>query len=221
MILRARLSHRFVAAAGLALMSGCLAGTATAETFASTYTSIAEAHCRKFDVVKIDSSEFAASRICAGRGGYKVLVEEDDLRDTLSVGKSVRQAGREPAAQDHYDAFNEYEDRVEWRSGHDGKPIAIIVGWSFADNDNTDAAGRPQSARLLVVLRLPPGPVCKVAYIDRAANSDANELARKVADETARGFKCGTDKVQVIGRRGRAIEAMVPGPDVEKDMPKP
>ena len=103
----------------------------------------------------------------------------------------------------------------------DGKPIAIIVGWSFADNENTDAAGRPQSARLLVVMRLPPGPVCKVAYIDRAANSDAQELARKAADEAARNFKCGTDKVQVIGKRGRAIEAMSPDPDGEQAMPKP
>ena len=59
----------------------------------------------------------------------------------------------------------------------------------------------------------------KVAYIDRAANSDANALARQAADQTARGFKCGIDKVQVIGQRGRAIEAMASGSDGEKDMP--
>ena len=39
-----------------------------------------------------------------------------------------------------------------------------------------------------------------------AANPDANELARKAADETARDFKCGTDTVKVIGKSGRAVE---------------
>lgn len=57
-------------------------------------------------------------------------------------------------------------------------------------------------------MRLPPGPVCKVAYIDRTANSNANELARKAADEVAPNFKCGTDKVQILGERGRAIDAL-------------
>jgi hypothetical protein len=44
------------------------------------------------------------------------------------------------------------------------------------------------------------------AYIDGKANSDANELARKAADETARGFTCGKDEVKVIGASGRAVE---------------
>jgi hypothetical protein len=45
-----------------------------------------------------------------------------------------------------------------------------------------------------------------VAYIDVKANPDANALARKTADEAARGFKCGTDEVKVIGKSGRAVE---------------
>jgi hypothetical protein len=45
-----------------------------------------------------------------------------------------------------------------------------------------------------------------VAYVDVKANPNANELARKAADETARDFKCGTDAVKVIGESGRAVE---------------
>jgi hypothetical protein len=56
------------------------------------------------------------------------------------------------------------------------------------------------------VTRLPPGPVCHVAYIDGQANHNANELARQAADEFARDFKCGSDDVKVIGERGRAVE---------------
>ncbi len=62
---------------------------------------------------------------------------------------------------------------------------------------------------MLVVTRLPPGSVCHVAYVDVKANPDANELARKAADEVARGFKCGEDEVKVIGDRGWAVELAV------------
>ena len=197
----------WLAIAGTILVSLWLA-TTTGRAFESNYTSISEKHCRKFNVEKINGSEYAASRVCAGRGGYKVFIDEVDLRETLTVGRTMRQARKEPAARDSYGPFNGYDDRIEWRSGADGRPYALIVGWFFDDNDNIDATGRPSSARLLVVMRLPPGPVCRVANIDRAANSDANELARGAADEIARDFKCGTDSVRVIGKRGAAIEAL-------------
>ena len=57
---------------------------------------------------------------------------------------------------------------------------------------------------MLAVTRLPPGPVCHVAYVDVQANPNANELARKAADEIARNFKCGKDEVKMIGDSGRA-----------------
>lgn len=59
---------------------------------------------------------------------------------------------------------------------------------------------------MLVVTRLPPGPVCHVAYIDAIANPNSNELARKAADDFARSFRCGKDEVKIIGGRGRAVE---------------
>ena len=50
-----------------------------------------------------------------------------------------------------------------------------------------------------MVTRLPPGPVCHVAYIDVRANPNPNELARNTADEFARDFKCGKDEVRIAG----------------------
>jgi len=204
---RNRRSHLVILATALAF--ACPAGSLA---FESAYTSIAEGQCRKFDILNIEDNEYAATRVCAGRGGYRVFVDEADLRETLTVGKTVKQAADEPAAHDRYGAFNSYDDRIEWRIGADGKPYALIAGWSFADNANVDAGGRPSSARLLVVMRLPPGPVCKVAYIDLAANTDAHALARDAADKIARAFKCSTDSVLVIGSRGRAIQAILPRP---------
>lgn len=59
---------------------------------------------------------------------------------------------------------------------------------------------------MLAVTRLPPGEVCHVAYVDVAANPNANALARRAADELARDFKCGKDEVQIAGATGRAVE---------------
>jgi hypothetical protein len=93
-------------------------------------------------------------------------------------------------------------DTVEWRS-LGGKPFAIIQRWHIADNSDQDKDGRPIAKPMLATTRLPPGPVCHVAYIDVKAN--ANELARKAADELARDFKCGKDEVKVIGDTGTAV----------------
>jgi hypothetical protein len=206
---------------GLAITALTLVAPPALRAADSSYSSIAEKDCRRLHVLRIEGSEYAVSRVCTGRGGYKVFVDEEDLRETLTVGRSMRQAGKEPTATDHFGAFNGYEDKVEWRSGADGKPYALIVGWSFANNNDLETSGRPKSVRMLVVLRLPPGPVCKVALIDRAANSDANALARKAADEIARGFKCGVDTVPMIGKSGPASRVFVDGPEPEPQPDKP
>ncbi len=170
-------------------------------------------------MLRIEGSEYAISRVCAGRGGYKVFIDEEDLRETLTVGRTMRQAAKQPAAADRFGAFNGYEEKVEWRSGSDGKPYALIVGWSFASSDNVDTTGRPKSVRMLVVIRLPAGPVCKVSYVDRAANSDANALARKAADEIARNFKCDSDTVQMLGKIGPGAGASLSGSEPDQTKP--
>jgi hypothetical protein len=127
------------------------------------------------------------------------------LRETVSVGRNRAAAASEPAAQLWFGPFNSTSTSVEWRAV-DGKPFAIIQRWHIADNGDQDKNGRPIAKSMLVVTRLPPGAVCHVAYIDVQANPNANELARKAADETARGFKCGRDEVKIIGENGRAVE---------------
>ena len=152
-------------------------------------------------------SEFDGSttRVCPGTAGLVVLISEGDLRETVSVGRNRAAAAREPAAQGWFGPFNSTTNTVEWRAV-DGKPFAIIQRWHIADNADQDKDGRPIAKAMLAVTRLAPGPVCHVAYVDVKANPNANELARKAADEIARDFKCGKDEVKVIGTSGRAVE---------------
>jgi hypothetical protein len=192
-----------VAAAQLFWASPGLIPPANAQTIGSSYTSTAPKDCRVTSAGNgVDDSTI---RVCPGMAGLKVVVSEDDLRETVSVGRNGATAAREPAAQAGFGPFNSTTTTVEWRA-LSGKPFAIIQRWHLADTSDADKNGRPIGKPMLAVTRLPPGPVCHVAYIDVKANADANELARKAADEVARGFKCGKDAVKVIGKSGRAVE---------------
>ena len=174
-----------------------------AETIGSSYTSTAPKDCRvKSAGNGVDDSTI---RVCPGKDGLIVLISEDDLREAVSVGRNRLGASREPAAQSWFGPFNSTTNTVEWRSAN-GRPFAIIQRWHIADNADEDKNRRPIAKPMLAVTRLPPGAVCHVAYIDVKANPNANELARKAADESARHFKCGKDEIKVIGASGRAVE---------------
>ena len=180
-----------------------LISPAKAQLFGSSYTSTAAGDCRVSGAGNgVDDS---ATRVCPGKAGLVVLVSEDDLRETVSVGRNRTAAAREPAAEAWFGPFSSTTTTVEWRA-LDRKPFAIIQRWHLADNSDEDKDGRPVAKPMLAVTRLPPGAVCHVAYVDVKTNPNANELARKAADEIARDFKCGKDEVKVIGVSGRAVE---------------
>ena len=147
----------------------------------------------------------STTRVCACKSGLVVLISEDDLRETVSVGRNRTAAANAPAGGTSFGPFNSTAHTVEWRALN-GKPFAIIQRWHIADVSGEDKNGRPIAKPVLAVTRLPPGPACHVAYVDVKANPNANELARNAADEFARDFKCGKEEVKVIGERGRAVE---------------
>ena len=203
-----RVSHRQLivpTAAALFAAAFGLISPASAQTFSSSYTSSAEKDCRTIGKPK----DVSTKQVCPGKSGLVVLISEDDLRQTVSVGPDHVAAAKEPAAETWFAPFNSTGQTVEWRAV-DGKPFAIIQRWLIADNNDTDKAGSPISKPMLAVTRLPPGAVCHVAYIDGQANRNANELARQAADEFARDFKCGKDEVKVIGEKGAAVSLAKP-----------
>jgi hypothetical protein len=177
-----------------------------AQALRSAYSSTAPEQCHVIGAGNgVDDSTV---RVCPGKSGWQLLVAEDDLRETVSIGRNRLLAEREPAASAWFGPFNSAATTVEWRM-QDGRPFAIIQRWQIDDSTDLDGSGRPKPRAMLVVTRLPPGKVCHVAYVDVAANADANALARKAADDSARDFRCGKDEVKVIGATGRAVELAI------------
>lgn len=189
-------------------MNGCVAATA-APVLTSTYSSTAAKDCSKISSNRIDGDEIGSERLCPGPAGLKVLKSEDDLRETISAGRSAKAANKELAANQSFGPFNSTADIVEWRH-RDGTPFAIIQRWRISDNEDAGKDGRSRSKELLVVTRLGTGKVCHVAYIDVIANANANDAARRAADEFASDFDCAKGKPKVIGANGRATELALP-----------
>lgn len=183
--------------AGL-LVFAALATTAlpaSAQEIFSAYT--------KFDADKTckhtkgtDVEDYGSWR-CPGYDRLLVFLSAGDQRMQVSFGTSAKKAQDEVAAGETFPGFNSvYEGTVEWRVEKlpNGKtrPFATILRWNTRTDADAQRDDGKSNGRTLVVTRLNPGGVCHVGYVD-ARTPGANEAARKLADEKARGFKCGTD----------------------------
>jgi len=141
---------------------------------------------------------------CKGLNGITVLISAGDQRTTMSFGP---RAGSEPAAAQTLRGFNSIKrGRIEWRVALGGRrrnhPFAAIVRWTTFVVDERGSAEEAVKGEVLVVTRLAPGGACHIGYVDALANANANELARKIADERAASFHCNADKPTIVGATG-------------------
>lgn len=177
--------------AGLLLLG--LSAAARAEEIVSAYTDIdVDKGCTTFDLNE-EGGEFA-NIACNGYGGYPVLIYAADLRESIYYGF--------PPAGDHvwesFAAFNSTGPKIEWRVSKDGNrtiPFATIHRWFVSDAEDAD-----KRTEVLVVSKV--GQVgeqagCTVGLVLASGNPQANETARRIADEQAREFACGDERVVV------------------------
>ena len=178
-----------------------LSAPALGQTIESRYTAFDAKKCRH---QKGKGVEDYGAWTCPGYRNLRVLLSAGDQRMQVSYGNWKKD---DIALSQTFPAFNNvYEGTVEWRieKQPDGRtrPFATILRWNvMLEADSRNATGPVTSTgRVLVVTRLGPGGVCHVGYVDARANPDANALARRIADESARTFKCGRQKRIVLGK---------------------
>jgi len=175
-----------------------LVPTAGAEEISSVYTEInAQRDCTTFATNEEGDGEYA-NLACNGYGGYPVLIFSADLRESVYYG--FPKGGDLQPAWESFAAFNSAGPKIEWRVARDGNrtiPFATIHRWHVSDPEDPD-----KKVEVLVVEKV--GQIgeqdgCAVGLVLATGSPAANETARRIADEQARGFACGADERVMVG----------------------
>jgi hypothetical protein len=185
---------------GAVIALGLSGAPALSQAIESVYTKFDAKKCRHTKGTEVEDY---GSWLCPGYGGLQVRLSAGDQRMFVSYGPWKDSL----AAAQTFPGFNDvYEGTIEWRiekpTSGKPRPFATILRWNLMTAEDQEKATGPTKAtgRMLVVTRLGPGGSCHVGYVDARANPDANALARKIADEQARNFKCGKDDVIRLGK---------------------
>ena len=162
---------------GLVVFCILVCGVSTsAQSNRSVYTNLGEKSCR---TIRSDSSGAGSyEAICRGVGGYKLQVEEGDLRQNIQVIT--------PAGQKHSldlwtvvgSSFSSLGDKAEWRvKTQKGKqvPVALVLRYNVANPEDSI-----KSTSYLAVAKITPTKICVTDKIAPQAN--ANAAARTAAD---------------------------------------
>lgn len=152
---------------------------AAADEIASAYSRFDLKDCEQ--VEKSDGFVFEGSWRCEGYDGTDFLVSTADSRSFVAFGPN---GGNNCAYSKTFQPFNTALSPIEWRL-KDGKPFAAIERWSVA-------AGGEKTVAWLVVSALRDTDSCHVHYVS-GSYPNANEEARRVADELAEKFDCEND----------------------------
>lgn len=145
----------------------------------SVYTDLAPTKCK---TLRLEPESESSTQQCPGLAGYKVLVDEGDLRQNLRL---VTPGGKEVSLELWTvvsPAFSSLGPRAEWRVvQQNGKtlPIALIVRYNASEH--------PEDASILtsylVVVKITPGAICVTDKIK--PGTGANLAAQKAADASA------------------------------------
>ncbi len=153
--------------------------SASAQSPQSVYTKISAKACK---TISVDRESESSVQSCAGIAGYKLLVEEGDLRSSITVVT--------PGGQKHElnywsvitTAFSSLGNQAEWRVvKKQGKsvPIALIVRVNSSQDGETPNA----IISYLAVAKITPQAICVTDKIKPGATQ--NLEARRAADASA------------------------------------
>ena len=167
--------------AGAALCCVVLLGTALRAEVQFAYSPVEPAKCLLY--LKEEKGE---GHVCAGVGGYNLVLTEFDDRAALEVVRSDWPKNAIIPLGSVAPDFSWFAGKVaEWRLGPEG-PFAMILRIGVAPTRE-----RPKQAETrLLVVKLPiagAGEACLVGAV--SGRSGANEAARAMADQSA-GLPC-------------------------------
>ena len=170
-------NHIMILGATLCLLAG--ATFVNAQSNRSVYTSLSNKACRTIKSTSDEAGSYVG--ICPGVAGYKLQLEEGDLRQNIQIIT--------PKGQKHSlelwsvvgSSFSILGQKAEWRvTTQKGKqvPVALIVRYNVADPEDSK-----KSTSYLAVAKITAEKICVTDKIAPQAN--ANVAARAAADSAA------------------------------------
>ena len=144
---------------------------------ASVYTNIAGAGCKT-----VEAHEEGASSVqqCPGVGGYRLLVEDSDSRQSVTV---VAAGGKKHPLnywQVITSAFSSLGEKAEWRVEKKGarvRPYALIVRVNASENPEKPE----QTTSYLAVAKITDSAICVTDKV--RTNGEARQAADASADK--------------------------------------
>ena len=142
----------------------------------SVYSVIASSKCK---TIEVDKETGSSTQSCPGIGGYKLLVLDDDARQSITV---ITPEGKQHPLefwQVVTHAFSSVGNKAEWRvirSKGKVSPVALIV----RVNASEDSGNPSRLTSYLAVVKVTPEKICVTHKIPPGAKS--NEAARQAAD---------------------------------------
>jgi hypothetical protein len=145
------------------------------------------------------SDDGGGSWKCKGYQDYPVWFSEGDARQSIFYGHLG--GWYKETAWESFGPFNHYGGTVEWLV-ENGKPYAAISRFFIQNTEEDIAKNEGQTLVISKVGQPGAGEACVAAYVDARANNEPNALARKVAAEVVKGFKCRVDEPVYHGIEG-------------------
>jgi hypothetical protein len=161
----------------LSILAGALC--VHAQSNRSVYTNLGEKSCK---TIKSDSSEAGSYvGLCPGVGGYKLQVEEGDLRQNIQVITPKGEKNSLELWNVVGSSFSSLGEKAEWRvKTLKGKvvPVALIVRYNVSNPEDST-----RKTSYLAVTKITNDKICVTDKIGPGA--DANVSARAAADQSS------------------------------------
>lgn len=163
----------------LLLLCGGVSPAVGQEKLQSVYSNLSSSSCK---TIELDKETGSSTQSCRGIAGYKLLVHDDDSRQSITVVTPDGKKHDLDFWQVITHNFSSVGNKAEWRvTRKKGKlsPVALIV----RVNASEDPANPTRTTSYLAVAKLTAEKICVTHRISPGAN--ANVEARQAADSSA------------------------------------
>lgn len=195
--------------ARLVLVAALVAATPAAAEIASAYTDLDDkTPCATVAQAEEGDGDWAEI-VCPGFMGFPVIISYGDARESVFYGfPPVRENAF--ANWESFGRFNSVGPKIEWRYEKKGDltlPFATIHRWFVSQEEDSQ-----KQTEVLVIEKvgtLAEREGCRVGYVVATGDGQANEKARKIADEQALSFSCAGDEPVIIADGAELPEPMI------------